>query len=223
MTTSPHLAGESAAASPTALVMGASYLVASVCFILTLQALSSPRHARKGVLLGCVGMAVAVAGTLLHPDIKVFTWIAIAALVGSVIGAAMSIWIPLTKMPERIAFSHAFGGLAAALVGVSEYLHQSSSLGGFKMGAIGLEVYFGFLTFTGSLMAFGKLQGVISGAPLTYKGQNVTNLLAFFGALGLLAVLVADPGAGWAFYAMCATGFALGILFVLPIGGQRLS
>ncbi|MSP24496.1 MAG: NAD(P)(+) transhydrogenase (Re/Si-specific) subunit beta [Myxococcales bacterium] len=202
--------------------MGASYLIASVCFILTLQALSSPRHARKGVLLGCIGMALAVAGTLLHPDIKVYTWLALAALVGAVIGAAMSIWIPMTKMPERIALSHSFGGLAAALVGVSEYLHLGDSLGGFKMGAVGLEVYFGFLTFTGSLMAFGKLQGFISGAPLTYKGQNLTNLGSFFGALGLLVLLIVQPETAWAFYAMCATGFALGILFVLPIGGADM-
>src|SRR5262245_53283362 len=97
-----------------------SYLVASVCFILTLQFLSSPKLARQGVLIGAFGMAVAVVGTLVRPEIVTYKWIIPSALVGSAIGVAMSALIPMTKMPERIALSHAFGGLAAALVGISE-------------------------------------------------------------------------------------------------------
>ena len=95
---------------------GPSYLVASVCFILTLQFLSSPKLARQGVLIGAFGMAVAVIGTLLKPEIVTFKWIIPGVVLGSLVGAAMSAWIPMTKMPERIALSHAFGGLAAALV-----------------------------------------------------------------------------------------------------------
>ncbi len=116
-----------------------SYLVASVCFILALQALSSPKHARKGNLIGAIGMLVAVVGTLLLQKILTYEWIAIGLILGSLIGGAMSIWIPMTKMPERIALSHSFGGLAAALVGVSEYVHRlhTGGIDRFTMGALG--------------------------------------------------------------------------------------
>jgi H+-translocating NAD(P) transhydrogenase subunit beta len=199
-----------------------SYLIASVCFILALQALSSPKHARRGNLLGSIGMLVAVVGTLLHAEILTFRWIAIGLIIGSAIGASMAAWIPMTKMPERIALSHAFGGLAAALVGVSEYHHRGAGIDRFTMGALGLEVFLGFLTFTGSLMAFGKLQGLITGAPVTWKGQNLANITMFFGALVLLVLVVIDPGQSVLFYAMGAIGLAVGVLAVLPIGGADM-
>jgi len=199
-----------------------SYLVASLCFIMALQGLSSPTHARRGNLLGSFGMLVAVVATLAFNEILTFRWIAIGLIVGSAIGAAMSVWIPMTKMPERIALSHAFGGLAAALVGVSEYHHLGANIDRFTMGALGLEVFFGFLTFTGSLMAFGKLQGLITGAPLTYKGQNATNITMFFGALVLLVILIVNPGQHLLFYLMGAIGLAVGVLAVLPIGGADM-
>jgi H+-translocating NAD(P) transhydrogenase subunit beta len=200
------------------------YLIASVCFILALQGLSSPTHARRGNLIGAFGMLVAVVGTLLFTQILTFQWIAIGLMIGAAIGAAMSIWIPMTKMPERIALSHCFGGLAAALVGVSEYHHRlgQATLDQFTMGALGLEVFLGFLTFTGSLMAFGKLQGLIGGAPLTYKGQNATNITMFFAALALLVLLVLDPSRSFLFYLMGALGLAVGVLAVLPIGGADM-
>ncbi len=200
------------------------YLVASVCFILALQGLSSPTHARRGNLIGAGGMLVAVVGTLLYTQILTFLWIAIGLMIGSAIGAAMSIWIPMTKMPERIALSHCFGGLAAALVGVSEYHHRltAGELDRFTMGALGLEVFLGFLTFTGSLMAFGKLQGLITGAPVTWKGQNATNITMFFGALVLLVLLVLDPSQSALFFAMGGLGLLVGVLAVLPIGGADM-
>jgi len=200
------------------------YLIASVCFILALQGLSSPTHARRGNLVGAAGMLIAVVGTLLYAQILTFLWIGIGLMIGAAIGAAMSIWIPMTKMPERIALSHCFGGLAAALVGVSEYHHRlgQGTLDQFTMGALGLEVFLGFLTFTGSLMAFGKLQGLISGAPLTYKGQNATNITMFFAALLLLVLLVLDPSRSFLFYLMGALGLAVGVLAVLPIGGADM-
>jgi NAD(P) transhydrogenase subunit beta len=200
------------------------YLIASVCFILALQGLSSPTHARRGNLIGAFGMLVAVVGTLLYTHILTFLWIGIGLMIGAAIGAAMSIWIPMTKMPERIALSHCFGGLAAALVGVSEYHHRlgEATLDKFTMGALGLEVFLGFLTFTGSLMAFGKLQGLIGGAPLTYKGQNATNVTMFFAALVLLVLLVLDPSRSFLFYLMGVLGLGVGVLAVLPIGGADM-
>ncbi len=215
-------------------LMNASYLVASLCFILTLQQLGSPKTARRGVFLGVFGMTVAVLGTLLlHPDIaaaveahgvQVLKYIAIAVFVGSAIGAAMSIWIPMTKMPERIALSHAFGGLAAALVGIAEFQHRGfmGHLDRITAGALGFEVYFGFITFTGSLMAFGKLQGFISGAPLTYPGQNFMNIGAFLAALLSLVWVIVDPSQFTVFLAIGAVGLLLGVLFVLPIGGADM-
>jgi NAD(P) transhydrogenase subunit beta len=205
-------------------LMNFSYLVASLCFILTLQQLSSPKTARRGVMLGVIGMTAAVVGTaLLHPDIKSYTWIVWPFVVGSIIGTAMS-FIPMTKMPERIALSHAFGGLAAALVGIAEFQHHvhAGEIDRITSGALGFEVYFGLITFTGSLMAFGKLQGFISGAPLTYPGQNVSNIVMFAAALAALIWVVIDPTQFTVFLAIGAVGLILGVLFVLPIGGADM-
>jgi NAD(P) transhydrogenase subunit beta len=200
----------------------ATYLVASVCFIMALQGLSSPVHARKGNLLGSFGMLMAVVGTLVFNNIIEWRWIAFGLMIGSAIGAAMSVWIPMTKMPERIALSHSFGGLAAALVGISEYHHLGAGIDRFTMGALGLEVFLGFLTFTGSLMAFGKLQGFISGAPMTFKGQNAMNISMFFGALVLLGWVIYDPSQQVVFYVVGVIGLAVGVLAVLPIGGADM-
>jgi H+-translocating NAD(P) transhydrogenase subunit beta len=201
-----------------------SYLVASLCFILTLQQLGSPKTARRGVLLGVIGMTAAVVGTgLLHGDIVTYKWIAIGFILGSVVGTALS-FIPMTKMPERIALSHAFGGLAAALVGIAEYHHRlgAGHLDRVTAGALGFEVYFGLITFTGSLMAFGKLQGFITGAPVTYPGQNFTNVAAFAAALIALIWIVVDPSQFNIFLSIGVVGLALGVLFVLPIGGADM-
>jgi NAD(P) transhydrogenase subunit beta len=170
-------------------------------------------------------MLVAVVGTLLHAEIITYRFIVPGLILGSLIGAAMSIWIPMTKMPERIALSHSFGGLAAALVGVAEYWHRGAigqSMSRFTLTAVSLEVFLGFLTFTGSLMAFGKLQGIISGAPLTYRGQNAMNIGMFLAALGLVIWLVVDPSHSAFFYAIGAIGLTVGVLFVLPIGGADM-
>jgi H+-translocating NAD(P) transhydrogenase subunit beta len=203
----------------------AAYLIASVLFILALRGLSSPESARRGILLGEIGMLIAVVGTLFHKDIVSYTWIAVAMAIGSVIGASISVWIPMTKMPERIAFSHAFGGLAAALVGVTEYytaIVAGHALGALKMGALGFECLLGSLTFTGSLMAFGKLQGVLPGAPITYRLQNATNAGLFLAAAGMAGYLVLLPDNATVFYVMLAAGFASGVLLVLPIGGADM-
>jgi H+-translocating NAD(P) transhydrogenase subunit beta len=212
------------------LLVRASYLVASVLFILCLRGLSSPTTARRGLIMGEVGMLIAIVGTLLKHDVVSYEWIVVGLIVGTLVGIPMGLWIPMTKMPERIALSHAFGGLAAALVGVSEYYRhvfpeagaEHVTLDSFTSGAVGFEVLFGFLTFTGSLMAFGKLQGVITGAPITYPGQNASNIGLFVAALAALVYVVWDPSQASAFWAMCVIGTLLGILFVLPIGGADM-
>ena len=204
-------------------LLSLAYLVASVLFILCLRGLSSPESARRGILMGEIGMAIAVIATLLHKEIISYQWIIAGLILGSGIGTAISLRIPMTKMPERIALSHSFGGLATALVGVAEYHNKNGHVPRLEMGALGFEVFLGFLTFTGSIMAFGKLQGLISGAPITYKGQNFANVGSFFVALGLLVYQVIFPGEQhMLFYAMGAIGFMLGILAVLPIGGADM-
>ena len=208
-------------------VMELLYFAASFLFITGLRGLGNAETARRGVLLAEIGMACAVVGTLMNEEIHSYLWIVIAAGVGSAIGTAMAALIPMTKMPERIALSHAFGGLAAALVGVSEYyLYQNGlnhgELTHGTMAALGFEVLFGGLTFTGSLMAFGKLQGFIPGRNITYPLQNQSNILMFLVTVVLLVVLAVNPGMQAAFYAMFGVALVLGVLLVIPIGGADM-
>jgi NAD(P) transhydrogenase subunit beta len=218
-----------------------AYLAASILFILCLRGLSSPEQGRRGVFLGELGMLIAVVATLLKKEIISYEWILAGLVLGGGIGTAISLKIPMTKMPERIAFSHAFGGLATALVGIAEFhklrdiaaqlvtagpqtTHIAEGMNRLTMGALGFEVFLGALTFTGSIMAFGKLQGVITGAPVTWKGQNVMNIGAFLGAIGLLAyqVVYLQTSPVWMFFSLCAIGGVLGITAVLPIGGADM-
>jgi NAD(P) transhydrogenase subunit beta len=205
-------------------ILGVAYLVASLLFILCLRGLSSPEEARRGILYGELGMLVAVVATLLHWQILDYTWIFAGLIIGGAIGTAISLTIPMARMPERIALSHAFGGLASALVGVSEYHDGAGLFEGerFRLGALGLESFLGFLTFTGSLMAFGKLQGLLPGAPITFRGQNKLNLLLFVGALALWVSALVLPSLAPLFYALAAAGLALGVLAVIPIGGADM-
>ena len=199
-----------------------SYLLASACFILGLRGMSHPETARRGMRLAQLGMLMAVLGTLVQREIVSYEWIMAGLLLGSTIGLAMGIWVPMTAMPQRTALSHAFGALAAALVGISEYYLHGAKLGQFTMGAIGFEVLFGSLTTTGSLVAFAKLQGLMPGVPLVYKGQNVFNLSLLAVTVGCFIWLLNSPGATFVFYLMLALAFVFGILLVLPIGAADM-
>jgi NAD(P) transhydrogenase subunit beta len=196
--------------------------VSSVLFVLGLRGLTNPQTARRGMMLAVVGMAIAVVGTLLHRRIVTYEWILGGLVVGTVIGIPMGLWIPMTKMPERIAFSHAFGGLAVALVGVAEYLNYHEELPRFAIGAVGFEVILGSITFTGSLMAFGKLQGILSGKAQTFPGQNAVNFILIAAALAGLVAMVVLPGIHVLFYAITALSLLLGLLLVIPIGGADM-
>jgi NAD(P) transhydrogenase subunit beta len=199
-----------------------SYLAASILFILGLKGMSHPETARRGMHLAELGMLMAVIGTLLHKDIVSYEWIIAGLLIGSTIGAFMAIWVPMTAMPQRTALSHAFGALAAALVGIAEYYTHGATLGQFKMGAIGLEVMLGALTTTGSLLAFAKLQGLVRGTPMTYKGQNVFNMTLLTATLGCFVYLIVVPTAAPFFYVMVGLAFIFGLLLVLPIGAADM-
>jgi NAD(P) transhydrogenase subunit beta len=207
------------------LFIQATYLVASVLFILGLRSLTKTDSARRGMQQAALGMVVAVVGTLLHHEIVRYEWIIGGLIIGSIIGYPLGVYVPMTAMPQRIAISHVFGALAATLVGVAEYythLHDASGIEPAKMAALGFEVLFGALTVTGSFMAFGKLQEFITGRPVTYPGQNVMNLGIFAGAVGCFAYLIVHPEAQAVFYVMLALAFLFGILLVLPIGGADM-
>jgi H+-translocating NAD(P) transhydrogenase subunit beta len=198
------------------------YLGAALLFILGLGALGRAETARRGVRLAELGMLLAVVGTLVHHDIVRYEWIVVAIVAGAAIGTAMGLFIPMVKMPERIALSHAFGGLAVALVGVAEYARHDGALDTLTMGAVGFEVLLGGLTFTGSLIAFGKLHGVVPGRPVTWPLQHVINLLGVATAIALVAVVVAAPSEATAFWVVLALGAALGVTLVLPVGGADM-
>ena len=205
----------------------AAYLVASALFVLSLHWMNDPKTARNGVLAGVVAMALAILGSFLNPGIVNWGWIAGAVAVGCLIGAPLS-WVPLTAVPQRTAVSHAFGGLAAGLVGTAKfYLWQDApvNLTAFRTFAIVAEVILGFLTFTGSLMAAGKLQELpwIPQRPVTYPLQNLTNL----GLLGVavacgIAIVFQPVGLAYLFPVIVALALAFGVLLIIPIGGADM-
>jgi len=138
------------------------YLVATALFIFSLKWMSDPLTARRGVFAGVGGMALAIIGTLLHPLIIGYSWIVIPLVLGALAGVPLS-WVPLTAVPQRTALSHAFGGLAAGLVGTAKYFlwAEHDQLTTFRMAAIAVEVILGYLTCTGSLVAAGKLSRTV--------------------------------------------------------------
>ena len=199
-----------------------TYLAAGVLFILALKWLSAPRTARRGVQAGEIGMLLAIVATLLRAEIVSYEWILVGLFIGSAIGVPMALFMPMTAMPQRTALSHAFGALAAALVGISEFYLQTPHIDHFTMGALGFEVLLGCLTFTGSLMAFAKLQGLLPGRPIVYRGQNVINLSLLAVAVALAAYLVVDPGHSALFLVVVALALVFGVFLIIPIGGADM-
>jgi H+-translocating NAD(P) transhydrogenase subunit beta len=201
-----------------------AYLFAAFLFITALRALGRPDSARRGMQLAAFGMALAVIATLFQTRIVSYEWIVVGTAVGAIAGYPLGMWVPMTAMPQRIALSHAFGALAATLVGIGEYTNgwSDGTLVRANVAALGLEVLFGGLTVTGSLIAFGKLQEILPGRPLIFKGQNTINLLLLAVGCSCLVWLIAFPTQVLAFGAMVAVAGLLGVLFVLPIGGADM-
>ncbi len=199
-----------------------TYLLAAILFVFGLKALSHPDTARRGMWLAEAGMAAAIIGTLFHRDIHFFGWIIAGLILGSLVGAAFAIWVPMTAMPQRTALSHAFGAVAAALVGIVEFMMHAGTMTLFTRSALGLEVMLGTLTTTGSLVAAGKLQDVIRGTPVQFKGQHYVNLLIFVGMAGCFGYSLYNPGAAAFFYGMVALGLLFGVMLVIPIGSADM-
>jgi H+-translocating NAD(P) transhydrogenase subunit beta len=199
-----------------------SYLLASILFILGLKGLSHPETAKRGMHLAEFGMLMAIIGTLLHHEIITYTWILAGLAIGSVVGLAMGLWVPMTAMPQRTALSHAFGAFAAALVGISEFYKHDGHVEPLIMGALGFEVMLGALTTTGSLLAFAKLQGLVRGTPMTYKGQNIFNMALLAVTIGIFIYLIIVPGSMPLFFTMAGLAFVFGLLLVMPIGSADM-
>ena len=200
----------------------AAYIIAALCVVFSIKWLSSPVTARKGVLAGEFGMLLAVVGTLLRHEVVSYEWIAIAFVAGAAVGAPLAYLMPMTSVPQLTALSHAFGALAAALVGSAEYYTDVAAghpTTGFKMVALVIESLLGYLTTTASIMAFGKLQEIVPTRPMTYKGQNFVNLL-LFAIAGVLGVwMIAAPAPPWVFPAFTGLSLLFGVLLIMPIGG----
>ena len=207
-----------------------SYLLATVLFIFALHWMNTPRTARKGVFAGVAAMIIAIGATWAQPEVVHHGWIVLAIIAGFLVGVPLSM-VPLTAVPQRTALSHAFGGLAAGLVGTAKYYLWFSEgpheLTTFRMVAIIVEIILGYLTFTGSLLAAGKLQELkwIPQRPVTYPLQNLTNigLLVLAAVIGVAVTL--NPTAAWApvlFPAIIALALVFGVLLIIPIGGADM-
>ena len=205
-----------------------AYLAAAVCFILALKGLSSPESARRGNLFGIAGMAIAVAVTLAQPDIGAYMWVAVAMAAGGAVGAVIALRIQMTAMPQLVAAFHSLVGLAAVLVAAAAlYAPQAYGIG--ELGAIktasrvemALGTVIGAITFTGSVIAFAKLQALMSGAPVVFPMQHWLNLLLGLTAIGLIAWFCATESNA-AFWAMTALALVIGVAIIVPIGGADM-
>src|SRR3984957_1113274 len=195
----------------------AAYIIAALCVVFSIKWLSSPVTARKGVLAGEFGMLLAVIGTLLRHEVVSYEWIVVAFVAGAAVGAPLAYLMPMTSVPQLTALSHAFGALAAALVGSAEYYTDPAT--GFKMTALVIETVLGYLTCTASVMAFGKLQEIIPTRPMTYRGQNFVNILLLAIAVGLGGWMIVEQTPPWVFPAFAGLSLLFGVLLILPIGG----
>jgi NAD(P) transhydrogenase subunit beta len=205
----------------TDLIIEIAYMIATALFILSLKWLSSPTTARRGVFAGEAGMLLAIAGTLLHRGIVDYKWIAIALVLGTVIGIPLG-RVHMTAVPQRTALSHAFGALCVTLVGTAEFYLRAPDIPKFMMGVLSMEVILGSLTLTGSLMAAGKLQEVLPQRPITYKGQNFVNLSLLGIAIIIAVMLVMDPSRMYLYPLIVVIPLIFGVMMIIPIGGADM-
>jgi len=197
------------------------YVLASVLFILGIKKLSHPKTARNGNFIAASGMLIAILATLLSYGKIDLQMILIGMIIGSVIGATFALKVEMTQMPQMVAIFNGFGGSASALVAAAEFL-KTGDISAFTMGTIVVSIFVGTLTFTGSFIAFGKLQGFISGQPIVFPGQQVINALFALGLLILGYYLVQEPNEMNLFYGIIIISAVLGITLTIPIGGADM-
>lgn len=206
----------------------AAYIVAAVCFILALRGLSNPETARTGNILGMVGMGIAILTTLISPIVQSYVWIVLAIIIGGAIGTVVALKVVMTALPQLVAAFHSLVGMAAVLVATGALLSPESygigTTGHIHAGSLvemSLGLAIGAITFSGSVIAFAKLQGIMSGKPLVFPFQHPLNA-----ALGIVLVLLvvwfAATESYTAFFLLMALSFALGFLLIMPIGGADM-
>jgi H+-translocating NAD(P) transhydrogenase subunit beta len=200
-----------------------AYLVSAVLFILALKGLTHPASARRGNLYGMLGMLIAVVATLMGDQVQSYGFIIVGMSLGAVIGVIVALRIQMTAMPQLVAALHSFVGMAAVLVAIGTFLTKRSAgeLNALLMGEISAGVVIGAITFTGSVIAFGKLQGLLSGSPVKFKGQHLLNALLGIATLAL-AVHFAMTGSLISLTLMTLLAFTLGVTLIIPIGGADM-
>jgi NAD(P) transhydrogenase subunit beta len=203
-------------------VLEGAYLVASVLFIVGIKLLSSPETAPRGNYFSAAGMLLAVGATLVGGQVADYTWIALGLAVGALVGIVASRMVKMTAMPQMVALYNGLGGAASALVGLSEYLRQFGTLTPFLTTVILLSLLVGAVTLTGSLVAFAKLQELISGQPVVFALQHVLNLALALGAVACGVLVVLDPSQLNLVLAVGVLALLLGVLVVIPIGGADM-
>ena len=202
-------------------VVGLLYLVTIVCFVIALRFLSSPKHARKGNWIGGAGMLVAIGTTLLLEGIGNWALIAVGGLIGGIVGLVGARRVRMTAMPQMVAIFNGVGGGAAALVALAEW-HNEAGPTWDSTTSIVLSALIGSISFAGSIIAFAKLQELLSGRPIVFPGQNVVNILVLLGAAGLGVAAIAGVHEQWVLWALVGLALLFGVMFVLPIGGADM-
>ncbi|GAB3533880.1 NAD(P)(+) transhydrogenase (Re/Si-specific) subunit beta [Pontibacter brevis] len=208
------------------LIIRVAYLIASVLFIVGIKMLGKTSTARRGNFISAVAMLIAILVTLLDNQVLSFTEIFVTILVGSVIGTVIAQRVEMTSMPEMVAIFNGFGGAASVLVATSEYWRMAHDAGYSMEVVVGvtivISVIIGCVTLTGSLVAFGKLKGLINGRAIMFTGQHALNAILFLGALALSVLVVLEPNVELWMMGVLFIALLLGVLTVIPIGGADM-
>jgi NAD(P) transhydrogenase subunit beta len=207
----------------TANTQALAYLASAILFILALKGLTHPTTARRGNLYGMVGMAIAIAATLLGREVHSYGFIIAGVAGGAVIGTVVAMRIQMTAMPQLVAALHSFVGMAAVLVAIGTFINRAAAdaLNTVLMGELSAGIIIGAITFTGSVIAFGKLQGLISGKPVKFGGQHALNAAIALATVAL-GVHFAMTGSVWSLTLMTLLAFVLGVTLIIPIGGADM-
>ena len=200
----------------------AFYVLSSVLFIFGIKRLSHPKTARSGNFISSMGLLIAIITTLVANGNISLELVGLGILIGSIIGAFFAIRVEMTQMPQMVAIFNGFGGIASALIASAEYLNPDGILSTFSLSTISLSVFVGTLTFTGSFIAFGKLQGFISGQPIVFTGQQILNGIIALFLVATAAFTVSTLDSINYFYILLALSAVLGITLTIPIGGADM-
>jgi NAD(P) transhydrogenase subunit beta len=207
---------------------GSAYLIASVLFILALRGLSSPDSSRTGVTFGIIGMVIAIFTTLMDPGVVSYSMIIMGVLIGGSVGTIIALKIQMTALPQLVAAFHSLVGLAAVFVAASAFYNpEAFGIGGFgkipglSLVELSLGTVIGAITFSGSVIAFAKLQGIMSGSPITFQGQHKLNILVAIVIVALVILLVRGQ-TETVFWSLILLSFLIGFLLIIPIGGADM-